>query len=253
MAGKVFILLVIAGILVQGHLCDDKIIGGISAVPHSAPHIVHLDKPNLFCGGSLIEQEWVISAAHCYTNPSYFTVVLGDHDLSTDEGTEQIIKPSKVFVHPRYDPRTKGYDVMLIKLTTPAVLNQYVKTAPLPAAYSQPVDESTCQVCGWGNTQVSGNVYPKVLQCVNLPVVPTSSCNDVTSYNGLITDSMFCIGYMDGGKDGCDGDSGGPAICDGVLAGVVSWGYGCAYPNFPGVYAKVSWTVDWLQAIMEQN
>uniref|UniRef100_A0A3P9PIR8 trypsin n=1 Tax=Poecilia reticulata TaxID=8081 RepID=A0A3P9PIR8_POERE len=76
-------------------------------------------------------------------------------------------------------------------------------------------------------------------------------CNN--SYPGMIYDSMFCAGYLEGGKDSCQGDSGGPVVCNGELQGIVSWGYGCAERDHPGVYAKVCLFNDWLQSTMASN
>jgi len=94
-------------------------------------------------------------------------------------------------------------------------------------------------------------VYPDVLRCVDLSVIDTSLCNDVSSYNGLVKETMLCLGDVSGGVDACQGDSGGPAECDGILVGVVSWGYGCGYLNYPGVYAKVSYFIDWIKSVTE--
>ncbi|XP_070293399.1 trypsin-2-like [Salvelinus sp. IW2-2015] len=86
------------------------------------------------------------------------------------------------------------------------------------------------------------------LQCLNIPILSYSDCNN--SYPGMITNAMFCAGYLEGGKDSCQGDSGGPVVCNGELQGVVSWGYGCAEPGNPGVYAKVCIFNDWLTSTM---
>jgi len=219
--------------------------------PYASPHIAHLNNPQYFCSGSLIDEYWVISAAHCNVY-SYFYIVLGDNDLSTEEDSEQIISVSRVISHPRYDSITKEYDVMLIKLKEPAELNAYVSTIALPVEITNPQPDGLCQVCGWGNYQTNGNDYPTVLRCVTVPVVETDQCNAPTSYNGLITESMICMGYIEGGnKDACDGDSGGPAVCDGVLHGITSWGFGCGQPGFPGVYSRVTVFVDWILATIQ--
>ena len=113
------------------------------------------------------------------------------------------------------------------------------------------VKDQTMRVCGWGNTQVIGSNYPAQLHCVNTKYVEQSVCNARNHYNGQILAGMFCAGEVgEGGKDACQGDSGGPVTTevDGntVVVGATSWGIGCAYPNYPGVYTDVAMFRDWL-------
>ncbi|XP_076008777.1 trypsin-1-like [Genypterus blacodes] len=137
---------------------------------------------------------------------------------------------------------------MLIKLSKPATINNFVKPVALPTSCAPA--GTMCKVSGWGNTQ-SSTANGNKLQCLNIPILSDSDCK--SSYPGMITNSMFCAGYLAGGKDSCQGDSGGPVVCNGVLQGVVSWGYGCAERDHPGVYAKVCVLVDWLKSAMANN
>uniref|UniRef100_A0A8B9WFZ9 trypsin n=2 Tax=Bos TaxID=9903 RepID=A0A8B9WFZ9_BOSMU len=93
--------------------------------------------------------------------------------------------------------------------------------------------------------------YPDVLQCLKAPILSDSSCK--SAYPGQITSNMFCAGYLEGGKDSCQGDSGGPVVCSGKLQGIVSWGYGCAQKNKPGVYTKVCNYVSWIKQTIASN
>ncbi|NXG12347.1 TRY1 protein, partial [Sakesphorus luctuosus] len=90
--------------------------------------------------------------------------------------------------------------------------------------------------------------YPDTLQCLKAPVLSDSECQD--AYPGQITNSMMCVGFLEGGKDSCQGDSGGPVVCNGQLQGVVSWGIGCAQKGYPGVYTRVYNFVSWIQSTM---
>ncbi|XP_078461925.1 uncharacterized protein LOC144726844 [Lampetra planeri] len=92
---------------------------------------------------------------------------------------------------------------------------------------------------------------PDVLMCVQVPVLSDISCRN--SYPGDITNNMICLGYQEGGKDSCQGDSGGPVVCNGELHGIVSWGRGCALPNYPGVYTKVCNYISWIASTMAAN
>uniref|UniRef100_A0AAY4ANM8 trypsin n=1 Tax=Denticeps clupeoides TaxID=299321 RepID=A0AAY4ANM8_9TELE len=225
---------------------DDKIVGGYECKPYSQPWQASLNVGYHFCGGSLVNKDWVVSAAHCYQ--SRIEVRLGEHNIGYSEGNEQFISSEKVIRHPNYDSWNIDNDIMLIKLSRSATLNQYVQPVALPT--SCPPAGTMCRVSGWGNT-MSSTADSDKLQCLEIPIISDRDCNN--SYPGMITNSMFCAGYLEGGKDSCQGDSGGPVVCNGQLQGVVSWGYGCAEKDHPGVYAKVCIFQTWLEQTMASN
>ncbi|XP_047217908.1 trypsin-2-like [Girardinichthys multiradiatus] len=239
MRSLVFVLLIGAAFALD----DDKIVGGYECTPHSQPHQVSLNVGYHFCGGSLVNELWIVSAAHCYQNR--IEVRLGEHHININEGTEEFISSSNVIRHPSYNSYTIDNDIMLIKLSRAATLNQYVQPVALPSSCASA--GTMCLVSGWGNT-MSSTADKNRLQCLEIPVISNQDCNN--SYPGMITDSMFCAGYLEGGKDSCQGDSGGPVVCNGELHGIVSWGYGCAERDHPGVYTKVCLFNDWLQNTM---
>uniref|UniRef100_A0A8C5Q0A6 Peptidase S1 domain-containing protein n=1 Tax=Leptobrachium leishanense TaxID=445787 RepID=A0A8C5Q0A6_9ANUR len=224
-------------------------VGGYTCEKNSVPYIVSLNIGYHFCGGSLITSQWVVSAAHCYQSRS-ISVRLGEHNIAVSEGTEQFINSNKKpFRHSGYNSRTLDNDIMLVKLSSPATLNSFVGTVPLPSGC--PSAGTSCLIAGWGNTLSSGSNYPSLLQCVDAPVLTDAQCN--TAYPGEITNNMICVGYIEGGKDSCQGDSGGPVVCNGELQGVVSWGIGCALRNYPGVYVKVCNYNSWISSTIAAN
>ncbi|XP_070986130.1 trypsin-3-like [Oncorhynchus clarkii lewisi] len=202
-------------------------------------------------------------------------VRLGEHDITVNEGTEQFIDSLKVIMHPSYNSRNLDNDIMLIKLSRPASLNSYVSTVALPSSCARSgtavwslagATYPAAAVSSINNMPTKtfermierlilfcpslGN-YPDTLRCLDLPILSSSSCN--SAYPGQITSNMFCAGFMEGGKDSCQGDSGGPVVCNGQLQGVVSWGYGCAQRNKPGVYTKVCNYKSWISSTMSSN
>uniref|UniRef100_UPI003AAC6A7A trypsin-1-like n=1 Tax=Centroberyx gerrardi TaxID=166262 RepID=UPI003AAC6A7A len=239
MRSLVFILLIGAAFATE----DDKIVGGYECTPYSQPHQVSLNSGYHFCGGSLVNENWVVSAAHCYK--SRVEVRMGEHHIKVTEGHEQFISSSRVIRHPYFSSYTLENDVMLIKLSKPATFNQYVQPVALPTSCAPA--GTMCKVTGWGNT-MSSTANRDKLQCLDIPILSDEDCN--RSYPGMIDVTMFCAGYLEGGKDSCQGDSGGPVVCEGELQGIVSWGYGCAEKNHPGVYAKVCMFIDWLHSTM---
>ncbi|XP_073452057.1 anionic trypsin-2-like isoform X2 [Aquarana catesbeiana] len=239
---KILILLAILGLAAAVPISDDdKIVGGYTCQESAVPYQVSLHAGYHFCGGSLLNTLWVISAAHCYQKN--IEVRLGEHNIGVLEGPEQFIKASKAIKHPQYDPNSLDNDIMLIRLRKPVKINSQVKTVSLPTRCA--MEGTSCLISGWGNTLSSGVNYPNLLQCLQAPILNNQVCQD--AYPGKITENMICVGYMDGGKDSCQGDSGGPVVCNGELQGVVSWGYGCALPGYPGVYTKVCNYLPWIE------
>uniref|UniRef100_A0A8C9TU50 trypsin n=1 Tax=Scleropages formosus TaxID=113540 RepID=A0A8C9TU50_SCLFO len=234
-------------ISVYGQEDSDKIIGGYECPRNSQKWQVFLtyDDGQRWCGGSLINKLWVVSAAHCYIPAPRLAVHLGEHDLYAEEGTEQRIFVEKAIRHPGYSSSNYDNDIMLIKLKQPAVFNEFVHPIPLASSCARPGE--ACLVSGWGKL----NFSVSDLMCLNLPILSESQCRN--SYGSLITDNMLCAGFLEGGKDSCQGDSGGPLVCHGQLQGVVSWGSGCAEPGYPGVYAEVCRYIDWINNVMASN
>ncbi|XP_036182913.1 cationic trypsin-3 [Myotis myotis] len=226
---------------------DDKIVGGYTCRKNSIPYQVSLNAGYHFCGGALINDQWVVSAAHCYK--SRIQVRLGEHNIEVVEGNEQFINAAKIIRHPKYNARTIDNDIMLIKLNSPATISSRVSTISLPGACA--AVGTQCLISGWGNTQSVGTNYPELLQCLDAPILSDSVCRK--AYPGQITNNMMCLGFLEGGKDSCQGDSGGPVVCNGQLQGIVSWGYGCAMKGKPGVYTKVCNYVRWIQDTMAAN
>ncbi|XP_067874834.1 uncharacterized protein [Heterodontus francisci] len=229
---------------------DEKIINGHECRAHSQPWQVFLTySSRRWCGGSLINNQWIVSAAHCYQPPSILVAHLGEHDLRYSEGTEQRIQVEKAIAHPEYNRINLNNDIMLLKLASPARFNQYVKPIDLPSRCA--TAGTQCVTSGWGNLLTNGVKYPNVLQCLDQPILPDVECRK--AYPPYFTDNMFCSGFWEGGQSTCQGDSGGPVVCNGELQGITSWGYDCAMKGHPSVFVKVCNYNQWIQRIIAEN
>jgi trypsin len=155
---------------------------------------------------------------------------------------------ASVTIHPNYRSSGQDWDVAIWKLTTPVATSSTISYARLPAAGTDPAAGSITTVAGWG-ALTEGGSSPAALQKVSVPVVSRASCR--ASYGtSAITNNMFCAGYAAGGRDSCQGDSGGPIIDSAkTLIGVVSFGFGCAQPDFPGVYARTSVLLSFINSV----
>ncbi|XP_034375592.1 anionic trypsin-2-like [Arvicanthis niloticus] len=244
---KHLLILVLVGTAVAFPAAADKIVGGYICPKNSVPYQVSLNSGNHFCGGSLINDQWVVSAAHCYK--SHIQVRLGEHNINVLEGNEQFVNAAKVIRHPSFQRKTLNNDIMLIKLSSPVTLNARVATVALPSSCAPAGTQ--CLISGWGNTFSIGVNKPDLLQCLDAPLLTQAACQ--ASYPGRITENMVCAGFLEGGKDSCQGDSGGPVVCNGELQGIVSGGDGCALAGSPGVYTKVCNYVDWIQDTIAAN
>ena len=176
---------------------------------------------------------------------------IGEHNSKVLEGYEEIIEGDRFYIHPgfKHDRPTMvsagDYDFALYRLKRPVTFYSRVGPVCLPKEDSTISDEvgRMCFLTGWGHTQENGN-FSDILRENEVPLVSFEECNKEDSYNSNIKERYMCAGYPEGGKDACQGDSGGPLVCqDGagkwVLAGVVTWGVGCARPQKYGVYADV--------------
>ncbi|XP_039618495.1 coagulation factor IX [Polypterus senegalus] len=238
---------------------DSRIVGGMLCHRGMCPWQVFLHWKNDFgyCGGSLINDRWVLTAAHCAEEslPVYITV--GNFDKFMREVDEQMIQVKKVVSHPHYHPATYDSDIALILLDEPVKFNAYAYPICLPNANLAQLllQEGTMgQVSGWGATRFKGT-SSRFLRRVNLPVVDQQAC--VATTTQVITDNMFCAGYLEETKDACQGDSGGPFAVNykntWYLTGIISWGEECAAKGKYGAYTRISNFFSWIKDTMKAH
>jgi len=203
------------------------------------------------CGGSLVSANMVVTAGHCCDgqSASRLGVRVGNHHLYEDDPDQEDIAVAKVILHEDYDSWTINNDICLLELESMADFGSSVIGAiGLPTDGEEYSSGTMCTVSGWGTTSEGGSLA-QVLMKVDVPVVSDDDCRGAYGQED-IADSMICAGLDAGGKDSCQGDSGGPFMCGNQLSGVVSWGYGCAEPGFPGVYTQTSYFIGWLNSHM---
>jgi trypsin len=214
------------------------IVGGTTANAGDFPFIVSLQKSGShFCGGSLINANTVITAAHCTVGQTASSLTVRAGSLNRNSGGT-LVRVSSIKVHPSFSSSTLTNDVAIWKLATSIPTSSTIGYASLAASGSDPASGSTSTVAGWGTTSAGGS-SPTTLRKVDVPIVSRATCRNNYSVSE-ITDTMFCAGVTAGGKDSCQGDSGGPIVDSSkTLIGLVSWGDGCAEAGKPGVYARV--------------
>jgi trypsin len=218
---------------------NQEIVGGEAAVAGDFPFIVSLQRSGShFCGGTLVNANTVVTAAHCSVGQSAGSVQVRAGSLKRNSGGT-LVSVSRIIVNPSYNANLYNNDVAIWKLATSIPATNGVGYATLAASGSDPAAGSTSQTAGWGTTSSGGSSLPVDLRKVTVPIVSRTTCQ--SNYGASsVTTAMVCAGLTQGGKDSCQGDSGGPLVdASKTLIGIVSWGAGCAAPNAPGVYARV--------------
>ena len=241
---------------------NSKIVGGLVAPDGAYPWQVSLTASWIadpaqghFCGGSIYNSKWIVTAAHCVIDNQA-------RDIHVIAGTNKLTAVSprlnirRIIVHRAYNkPKEHDNDVALLELLRPLTFNDKIQSIELlsPADEKRLADPGKqLTVTGWGATQEGGSSV-RDLRFVDIPAVSRDTCDSRPSYYRQITDNMLCAGKAIGGKDSCQGDSGGPLITDKAsgpvrLAGIVSWGDGCAQFAKYGVYTRVARYNEWIAA-----
>eukprot|EP00095_Tigriopus_kingsejongensis_P012216 maker-scaffold927_size80360-snap-gene-0.28 protein:Tk12216 transcript:maker-scaffold927_size80360-snap-gene-0.28-mRNA-1 annotation:"serine proteinase" len=238
-----------------------KIVGGRDADKDEWPWLVAMIRPTTsadstgqFCGGALISDQHVVTAAHCVVpfTKDQITIRVGEYDFKEkEESLSSDFQVESINSHADYSSRTFENDIAIIKLDKPITRNRSVYPICLPTP-ERDYTNTRANVVGWGTIYFGGPTATK-LQEISIRVWDNQQC--AANYGKLnrdVTNSMMCAG--DDGKDACQGDSGGPLNCLNSnngrweLCGVVSWGARCAEKDFPGVYTKVTQYLDWIQA-----
>ncbi|KAH8403107.1 hypothetical protein KR222_005239, partial [Zaprionus bogoriensis] len=226
---------------------DGRIVGGEATTIAEYPYQISLQRNYHMCGGSLIGARRVLTAAHCVDSSTANSVRVRIGSTRKDKGGV-LVGIERVHRHPKYDARIIDYDFAVLELRAYNATNVTQAYVQLPQLGEDIADGTPVLISGWGNTQNS-NESTDVLRAVTVPKVNQTLCSKAYGGFGSITDRMLCAGLLEGGKDACQGDSGGPLVAQGKLWGVVSWGYGCARPQYPGVYSRVAAVRDWIASV----
>ncbi|XP_072245863.1 duodenase-1-like [Leuresthes tenuis] len=200
------------------------------------------------CGGFLISEDFVVTAAHCRcSEPTH--VVLGTDNLKKDNGLK--INIEKSYMPDEYKAVGLGYDIMLLKLSRSANIGTRVKKIQIATSEMNVKEKEICSVAGWGKNSTNGTTVDE-LRAVNVSVINQEACKEQWDNLPL---GVICAGGSGTNKGFCQGDSGGPLVCNGIAVGIVSFNkkQNCRYPDVPNVYTDISKYIYWIDKILKKN
>ncbi|XP_009422519.4 transmembrane protease serine 13 isoform X1 [Pan troglodytes] len=237
-----------------------RIVGGALASDSKWPWQVSLHFGTThICGGTLIDAQWVLTAAHCFfvTREKVlegWKVYVGTSNLHQLPEAASI---AEIIINSNYTDEEDDYDIALMRLSKPLTLSAHIHPACLPMHGQTFSLNETCWITGFGKTRETDDKTSPFLREVQVNLIDFKKCNDYLVYDSYLTPRMMCAGDLRGGRDSCQGDSGGPLVCEQnnrwYLAGVTSWGTGCGQRNKPGVYTKVTEVLPWIYSKMESE
>ncbi|XP_045761941.1 serine protease 27-like [Maniola jurtina] len=236
-----------------------RIVGGMETSICMYPYNVAISRNGKhWCGGSIIDEQWVLTAGHCLESAhdgdkkKLLPFIIRAGSSFHNRGGYQA-RVNKVFFPKSYSPGNADYDFSLLRLDRPMPIGRNIAVLNLPAKEYLIQNDDILIVTGWGSTHNSGYGHiPDRLRFVPVPMMKLEACQK--AYRFYITPRMLCAGYATGGKDACNHDSGGPAVRDGVLLGIVSFGgKKCGDPRSPGVYSRVTEITDWVETTINDN
>ncbi|XP_076836649.1 granzyme K-like [Brachyhypopomus gauderio] len=241
-------------ILQETACMDDSIIGGKQV---KKPWMVSVQsEKHHVCGGILIEDQWVLTAAHCkgFLKQESASVLLGAVSLSNDANVQRI-RVQRYHIPETFSKKSKEDDIMLLQLHKKAQIKKKVVEVKAVSKSAKDISHGTkCKVSGWGTTSKESQEGSDTLLEAEVTVVKRAQCNLYYNGNPVITDDMLCAGNKKGKRDACLGDSGGPLECKKSIVGIVSGGDGCGNPKKPGVYTRLSKRhVSWINSILKKE
>ncbi|XP_056610807.1 granzyme B-like isoform X2 [Triplophysa dalaica] len=238
---------------------ESGIIGGIEAKPHSRPYLASLQhNGHHTCGGMLIKNDYVLTSAHClnrndFSGRSHFEVVLGAHNISQKEESQQRIQVKQYMRHPLFEVNNEkdySYDIMLLKLKTKAKLNKFVKIMGLPKKNGKTPALVKCSIAGWGIINKHEEKPSSVLREIILKLQFSIECSHKWKH-WFNSERNICS--VSNGKDGfCKGDSGSPLLCNSKPVGIATYTLNCTEnieerKKYPAVYVKISSFLPWIK------
>ncbi|XP_007530404.2 transmembrane protease serine 11B-like [Erinaceus europaeus] len=231
-------------------LAGKRVVNGKNALSGAWPWQASLQhRGHHSCGASLISPKWLLTAAHCFgktNNSGEWTVNFG----TAVQKPLMTRKVQNIIIHENYNVSSLHHDIALVELAENVSFTKRIRKICLPEAKMKLSENDSVVVTGWGKLYMYGP-DPEILQEAYIKIIDNKICNGPQALSKLVTDNMLCAGFMTGGADSCQKDSGGPLAYSNsrniwYLVGIVSWGSGCGEKNKPGVYTRVTAYRDWI-------